>query len=83
MLLVGLGVALTEETTPLSHFKFLPTFTHVNFFPDPTEVWPAFAQEDPALTAERLDSALTIENTTDMLKTKVRLVRGMILILEH
>jgi len=61
----------------------LPTFTHVNFLPDATDVYPAFAQVDPALTAEKLDSVPAIDITTDMLKAKVRLVRGMTLMLEH
>ena len=76
------ALGLVATNVPLSHCRFLPTFTHVNFLPEATDVCPAFAQVDPALTAEKLDSVLAIEITTDKLKTKVRLVREMSLMLE-
>jgi hypothetical protein len=82
VLAVGVGVALTEETTPLFHCNFLPTFTHVNFLPKEIEVCPTLLQVDPALAAEKLGWALRIEIPIDKQATTTKTFLGFNLILE-
>jgi hypothetical protein len=83
VLAVGVGVALTEETTPLFHCNFLPTFTHVNFLPEEIDVCPALVQVDPALTAEKLASAFRIENPIDKQDAMISILRFFSFILEE
>ena len=56
------GLVEAGSKAPLFHCRFLPTFTQVNFFPETIDVCPALEQVEPALTAEKLDSAVRIEN---------------------
>jgi hypothetical protein len=80
---VGLGVALAGTENPLSHCNFLPTLTQVNFFPDKTDVCPALAHVDPALTAEKLDSALIVVTAIVKQAIAVNPFLGFSLILEQ
>ena len=83
MLADGEGAAAGDIATPLFHCSFLPTLTQVNFFPDKTDVCPALAHVDPALTAEKLDSALIVVTAIVKQAIAVNPFLGFSLILEQ
>ena len=83
VLVVELGVAFAETITPLSHFSFLPIFTHVKLLPKAIEVCPALVHDDPALTAEKLASVFRIENAIDKQDAATSILRFFSFILEE